>query len=555
MRHRVLAFCLLIAFAPGHVVMTTGCRSSARTEPVVRFYDGYGGYARDITTHSPEAQKWFNQGIQLLYGFNHDEAIRSFQEATKHDPDCAMAWWGIAYANGLHVNNPVMNEKQSTQAWEASREALKHRSGASPVEQALIDAVAARYAWPIPEDRKPLDEAYAAGMEKAYQAFPNDADVGALYAEAMMDLQPWDYWTTEGEPKGRALEIVSVLERVMQLDPDHPGALHFYIHAVEASNAPERAEAAADQLGGLVPGSGHLVHMPSHIYARVARWADAADSNIRAIAADRAYFAVAPPPDFYSLYYVHNIHFLSWVSQMEGRYEAALAAARELERDIPESFLREWTFVADGFMPATYHVMVRFGKWDDILAEPRPDDYRLVSVALWHYARGVACSAKGEIEQAKAELESFERAAAAIPSDWKVGNNKASDVMQVARRMLNGELAYREGRLDAAFAALREGVVLEDALVYSEPPDWMQPVRHALGALLMGAGRHAEAEQVYRDDLTKYKGNGWSLLGLEKSLRAQGKHVAADDAAGERVRAWARADVAPTSSCYCEPGR
>jgi len=311
-------------------LLAGSCQSSAATPaaPDARLYAGYGGYHRTVTTDSEEAQRWFDQGLQLLYGFNHDEAIRSFRRAAELDPACGMARWGIAYAHGLHINNPQMSAQASQAAFEASREALARVESASPVERALIEAVAQRYAWPVPDDRRPLDEAYAAAMERAWQAYPDDADVGALYAESLMNLQPWDLWTHAGEPKGRTLEIVAVLERALELDPRHPGANHFYIHTVEASTSPERAVAAAEALTDLVPGSGHLVHMPSHIWIRTGRYADAADTNARAIQADRAYFAVAPAPDFYSLYFVHNIHFLAYAAMMEGRYETAIEAAR-----------------------------------------------------------------------------------------------------------------------------------------------------------------------------------------------------------------------------------
>jgi tetratricopeptide (TPR) repeat protein len=413
--------------------------------------------------------------------------------------------------------------------------------------------VSKRYALPIPEDRAPLDKAYAEAMGEAWRAFPGDPDVGALYAESLMNLQPWDLWMKGGEPKGRTLEIVDVLERVLELQPDHPGANHFYIHAVEASHAPARAVPSAERLAALVPGSGHLVHMPAHIFARVGRWADASNSNEAAIAADRAYFAVAPKPEFYSLYYVHNLHFLAWSAMMEGRYEAALMAARELQRDIPEAFLRDWTHIADGFLPVTYHVLIRFGKWDAILAEPEPDDFQHTSRASRHYARGVALAALGRTAEAEAELDAFERAAANIPDDWKVGNNAAKEVMCVARHMLRGELAFREGRSDEAFTLLREAIELEDALAYDEPPGWMHPVRHALGALLLAEGRAAEAEGVYRDDLARYPENGWALLGLRQAVQAQGRTSDANALASRLGAAWARADVKPVASCYCHP--
>ncbi len=535
------------------LLSAAGCQT-AQQRADLGFYPGFGAYERTATTNSRTAQALFNQAMQLLYGFNHDEAIRTFQKAAEHDPDFAMAYWGVAYANGLHINNPAMTEAQSKRAYEAAQQALARIEHASPVEQALIRAVSKRYAMPVPEDRRPLDEAYAKAMREVWKQFPNDADVGALYAEALMNLQPWDLWTRDYKPKGNTLEIVATLERVLELDPDHPGANHFYIHAMEASATPENALASADLLCDLVPGSGHLVHMPAHIYARLGRWDDASDANERAIEADRRYFALAPAPEFYGLYFVHNMHFLAWSAMMEARYATAIQAARELERDIPQDFLKQFTYLADGFLPVTYHVMIRFGKWEDILAEPEPEEYRLVSRMMRHYARGVALSALGRVDEARNELTAFENVAAQIPENWQIGQNKASAVIPVARQMLTGELLFREGNYDEAFAALRKGVKLEEELVYDEPPGWMQPVRHALGALLMAANRADEAEDAYRDDLKLNPRNGWALLGLENALRAQGKHDEAKKYAAERAQVWRRADVKPTSSCYCEPG-
>ncbi|MBX3364647.1 MAG: hypothetical protein KF866_07775 [Phycisphaeraceae bacterium] len=542
-------------------VLLAGCqasRSSASMSDEVlnlppAVLAGFDGYARTVTTSSPEAQRWFDIGIQLLYGFNHDEAIRAFRRAAEMDPTCAMAWWGVGYAHGLHINNPQMGESQSRMAYEASQTALGLIDHAAPVEQALISALIARYEWPPPSDRRPLDEAYARHMEMAFQRYPQDPDVGALYAESLMNLQPWDLWTHEGEPKGRTLEIVETLEHVLRIAPMHPGANHFYIHAVEASKTPERATAAAERLTDLVPGSGHLVHMPSHIFIRTGRYAEAADANERAIAADEAYFAVAPPARFYSLYFMHNIHFLAYAAMMEGRYETALAAARKIEKQIPAAFLREYVTIADGFMPTALHVLIRFGKWEEILREPEPPSWRLFSRAERHYARTVALAALRRTAEARRELARFDAVAAQVDDSWYMGNNPGPFVLRIARLVAAGELAYAEGRPDEAFGMLREAVELEDMLAYDEPPGWMQPTRHALGALLEAEGRFAEAEKVFREDLERHPNNGWALLGLRKCLLAQGEDgyaAALDDAL---ARAWARADVKPTASCYCHP--
>ncbi len=532
----------------------TGCQSASHTGSAARLYDGFGNYHRTISTTSPQAQQWFDQGMQLFYGFNHDEAIRTFHQAATHDPASPMPWWGIAYAHGININDPAMTEERSKAAREAADKAVERIDAASPVEAALVRAVSARYAWPTPENRRHLDEAYANAMGDAYASFPDDPDVAALYAESLMNLQPWDYWDNDGNPKGRINEIVSVLEGAIKNHPQHPGANHFYIHAVEASHDPDRAVPSADRLQNLVPGAGHLVHMPSHIYIRVGRYADAVDSNVQAVTADRAYLKLAPKPAMYAVYVAHNLHFLAYAAMMSGRYADAIQAARDLERDMPEDALRAFAPLIEGVMPTTLHVLIRFGKWEQILKEPEYPEYRLVSRAVRHYARCIALSALNRTSEANAELAAFKKAAAQVPDEWYIFNNKVSTVLPIAQAMLQGELLFRIGRRDEAFAALRQGAQAEDALVYDEPPGWMLPVRHALGALLMADARYKEAEQVYRDDLTRNRDNGWALLGLQQALAAQGKTGEADALNSTLAKAWARADVSPTSSCYCEAG-
>lgn len=541
---------LMIAVALMRLCATVHAED-ASAEP--RLYSGFDGYSRTVTTDSEAAQQWFNQGIQLLYGFNHDEAIRSFEKAAQFDPSCAMAWWGSAYARGLHINNPEMGEQQSRLAHEAAQQAIAALDQESPVEQALVQAVGQRYQWPAPADRRPLDERYADAMEAVWHRFPNDPDVGALYAESLMNLQPWDLWTAAGAPKGRVLEILAVLERTLTTTPNHPGANHFYIHAIEASPRPERGIEAAERLQQLVPGSGHLVHMPSHIFIRVGRYSDAAEANTRAIRADEAYFAVAPKPDFYSLYFLHNVHFLAYAAMMEGRYQVAIDAANKLEQTIPGEFLENYVELADGMMPTALHVMLRFGRWDDLLAVAEPPQWRLVSRAERHFARSIACSALGQLDAAQAEIEKLGSVAAELTDTWKVGNNDARSVLEIARTMAEGELAFRQGESDRAFELLRAAVVMEEALNYDEPPGWMQPVRHALGALLLADGKAAEAEAVYQADLVRHPHNAWSLLGLQQALRTQGKTAAAEALSEAVAQAWARADVMPVASCYCHP--
>jgi tetratricopeptide (TPR) repeat protein len=528
-------------------------RSASDVGRSAGLYPNFAGYARKVTTDSGEAQRWFDQGIQLLYGYNHDEAIRSFERAAELDPSCAMAWWGSAYARGLHINNPEMTEEQSKLAYEAARKAVQALDVESSVERALVQAVEQRYRWPAPEDRSHLDESYADAMEKTWHQFPHDPDVGALYAESLMNLQPWDLWTADGSPKGRVLEILAVLERTLARTPKHPGANHFYIHAIEASPWPEKGSQAAARLKSLVPGSGHLVHMPSHIFIRTGRYAEAADANQRAITADEAYFQLAPKPEFYNVYFLHNLHFLAYAAMMEGRYHVAMEAARKIESQIPPDFLKEYVAIADGFMPTALHVMIRFGKWDEILSKPEPPSWRIVSRAERHFARCLALSALGKTEDAKRELQLLDEVAKEITEDWKVGNNSATAVLGVARTMAAGELAFREGKTKEAFELLRKAVALEEDLSYDEPPGWMQPVRHALGALLLADGQYAEAAEIYRADLVRHPNNAWSLLGLQQAVGLCGNRDEANSLAGSVKEAWARADVKPVASCYCHP--
>ena len=519
-----------------------------------RLYDGLDRYHRPITTTSDDAQRWFDQGLQLVFGFNHDEAVRSFKEAAARDPEAAMPWWGVALCLGMNINDPVITEERWRDAHAAAQRALALIDDETALERALVEAVAKRYTWPAPEEQKTYDEAYAAAMKPVYEEHSDDSDIGVLYAESLMDLQPWDYWDNHRDPKGNTLEFVGVIEKVLAAHPDHPGASHLYIHAMEAGPSPEKAVPYADRLRTRIPGAGHLVHMPSHIYARVGRYGDAADSNVEAVAADRAYLKEAPKPGIYTVYYAHNQHFLAFASMMEGRFEPAMQAARDLEKDMPDDVLREFAFLIEGIMPTNYHVLIRFGKWNEVLEEALPAEHRLVTRAVHYYARGIANSALGRTEEAKAEIAHFEEAVAKVPEDWWVFNNKMHDVLPIARAMLAGELAFREGRLDDAWSALRQGIEAEDRLIYDEPPGWMLPVRHAMGALLMSAGEHAEAERLYREDQERHPGNVWSLVGLQQSLAAQRRSNEANALEERLAKVTTRLTARPSSSCLCEPG-
>lgn len=521
----------------------------------VPLFEGLGSHGRRVTTDSPEAQRYFNQGLCFLYAFNHDEAIRSFQTAAEIDPTCAMAWWGIAVANGPHINNPVVPPERAKAAWEALTKAQVAAAKANKAEQALIAALGKRYANPQPEDRKPLDEAYAAAMREVWKANPADADIGALFAEAMMDLRPWDFWTKEGQPQPGTEELVAAIETVLARSPNHPLALHLYIHAVEASPHPEKAAAPADRLRDLQPGLGHLVHMPSHIDVRLGSWAKAIESNAKAIESDRKYREQSPRQGFYHVYMAHNHHMLAYGAIMRGQSKLAIDSINNMAKGIPPEWVKENAAVADGFTAMPLEVLVRFGKWDEVLAAPEPPDFLPIARALRHCSRGIAFAAKGEAEKAKAEQGAFLIAKSKVPAEARFGNNTATDLLAVAEHLLAGEIRVREGQLEIGLAELREAVKREDALHYDEPPDWIHPVRHALGATLLAAGRPAEAEKVYREDLAKLPNNGWSLYGLARSLEQQGKRDEAAKFYAQFKELWRDADITITSSCFCQPAK
>lgn len=529
------------------------CGGAARADALEPLFEGRGGFSRPVTTASAEAQRYFDQGLAFMYAFNHDEAIRSFRRAAKLDPTCAMAFWGVAIANGPHINNPVVPEERAKAAWEALGRAKALAAGASPVERALIEALASRYALPQPEDRKPLEQAYADAMRRVWAAYPKDSDVGALFAESLADLRPWDLWTAAGTPQPGTQELVATLEAVLAVAPRHPLGNHLLVHAVEASPHPERADGAADTLRDLQPGLGHMVHMPSHVDVRRGRWSEAITANAKAMEADRRYTALSPDQGFYRLYMAHNHHMLTYAAMMTGQSALALRTIREMVADIPPEFFKANPF-ADGFMAMPLEVLMRFGRWDEVLAEPAFPDFVPISVALQHYARAVAFAAKDQLADAGKEQASFLEARARVPKEAFFGNNTASDVLDVAESFMRGELLFRAGKIDEGLASLREAAAREDRLRYDEPPDWIQPVRHALGAALLQAGRFAEAETVFRQDLAKLPENGWGLYGLSRALQLQ-KKTAEAAAAEERFDAvWKQSDLRIKSACLCLPG-
>jgi tetratricopeptide (TPR) repeat protein len=546
-----MRFVLTVVWFAAICAANHGASAEPGSKPPI--YDGLGSFGRKVTTTSPESQRFFDQGLCFLYAFNHDEAIRSFEYAAKLDPNCAMAWWGVAVANGPHINNAIVPPERAKTAWSALAKARQAANRGTAIEQALITALAKRYADPQPEDRKPLDEAYAAAMRDVYRKFRNDADVGALFAEAMMDLRPWDLWTADAKPQPGTEEIVATLEAVLAKSPNHPLALHLYIHAVEASSHPEKADAPTDRLRSLQPGLGHLVHMPSHLDVRQGRWAQSIEANQKAIVADRRYREQSPEQGFYNVYMAHNHHMLAYSAMMCGQSKLAVDAINEMARGIPRKWIQENPLIADGFTALPLEVLVRFGRWDEVLAAPEPPDYLPIARALRHCARGIAHAAQGNAAEAKKDQAAFLAACKNVPEGSGVGNNKAEDLLAVAEYLLAGEILYREGQVEPALAELRNAIAVEDTLRYSEPPDWIHPVRHSLGATLLKERRAVEAEQVYRDDLARQPNNGWSLYGLAQSLHMQNKHAEAAQMDSRFAEVWKSADIKITSSCYCQP--
>ncbi len=508
-----------------------------------------GDYSHPITTQAPRAQLFFDQGLRLAYGFNHPEAFRSFQEAARLDPDCAMCYWGMALVLGPNINAP-MNPEDEAVALSTVQRALSLREKAGERERAYISAVARRYLGTASQ-RATGDKLYAEAMREVARSHPDDPDAATLAAEGLMDLQPWSYWTRDGQATGNTLEIVELLESVLARHPNHPGANHLYIHMMEAWR-PDLAEAAANRLLKLMPGAGHMVHMPSHIYMRVGRYADASAANEAAIAADEDYITQCRTQGLYPLtYYPHNIHFLWSSATMEGRSAVALGAARRTVSRVPE---HEWSHLpswAQVFAVAPLYAMTRFGRWEEILAEPQPDRARLYEMGIWLYARALALARTGKHQAAEQELALLKGLASSKEAgELAMGAQTAAKLLSLAAAVIEGELAAEKGQFDPAIAALHRAVLLEDSLTYIEPADWHYPARQSLGAVLLKAGRAAEAEVVYWEDLRRNPENGWSLFGLMQSLRAQGRTDEAAAIEQRFKRAWAQADVELTSSRF-----
>ncbi len=519
----------------------------------VKLFEGLGKHTRSVATSNPDAQKFFDQGLNFMFAFNHDEAIRAYSQAAKLDPACAMAYWGIALSSGVNINDPRFPPEKEKAAREAIERARAKSKAESPANQALIEALAKRYPDPLPKDTKLIEKAYSSAMKEVWEKFPKDADIGALYAESLMNLRPWELWTADGKPAPETPAILAALEAVRKIAPNHPLANHLYIHAVEASPNPEKADEAANSLRGAQPALGHMLHMPSHLDIRRGRWAEAIEANRLAIDADRKYQKSVPEQGYYRMYMAHNFHMLTFGAMMTGRSKLALDTIRNTFSDVPPGWLdvKENAPLADCFAGLPLEVLKRFGRWDEILKEPEPRELFPFSRAMRHNTRGVAFAAKGQVAEARAAQEEFRTAVKKVPECAQVGNNTVADVLSIAEDVLEGEILFREKKVKDAVAMLGRAAKKGDALRYSEPPDWFVPVRHALGAVLLHDGQHEAAEKVYREDLRQWPENGWALYGLAVSLSEQGKK---DQAAKVREQfniGWKHADVKIYTSCYC----
>jgi tetratricopeptide (TPR) repeat protein len=506
-------------------------------------YDNLGSYHMAITTRSPVAQKYFDQGLRLTYGFNHDEAIKSYTEGTREDSTCAMCWWGIAYALGPNINVP-MDTGAVRPAWTALQQAVRLAPGVSPREQAYIKALQARYGAEPVADRAPLDSAWARAIGEVSRRYPKDDDAATLHAEALMDLRPWHYWTNAGKALAPStLEQVTILERVTKRNADHPGACHFYIHAIEASNFAERAVPCAERLGSLMPGAGHLVHMPTHIYMRLGRWEEAVEHNAMAVHVDQQYLDARHPTGVYPLGYVpHNYHVMWEALEMTGRSGEALAAARTIAEKVPVDVVRMIP-PFEYYSPVVLFTLARFSRWDEILAEPAPPEDLRYTTGIWYYTRGLAFAAKGQLDSATAARDSVSAIAGKIPPEQTVNLNSSRALLQVGERSLSADLVARQGHTDEAVRIFREGIAIEDELIYDEPTAWPLPLRQQLGVMLLAARRNKDAELAFRQDLVRYPNNGWSLHGLAEALRTQGHTREADAVTAKFRKVWAKSDV------------
>jgi tetratricopeptide (TPR) repeat protein len=535
--------CLLALLLACNLTFAQHAHPASNEVGEAKLLTGLGHHSFPVSTSNAEAQKFFNQGLILVYGFNHDEAARSFRRAAELDPQMAMAHWGLAMALSPNYNQTSISPEQMKAGLEAVRKGLALAARAPEHERAYLEALAKRFSVEAGTGQRALGVAYRDAMRALAERYPDDAEAATLYADSLMVLNAWKLWGPDGKPAEGTGEIVSVLEAVLRRHPEHIGAHHLYIHAVEASPHPEWALTSAERLGPLTPAAGHLVHMPAHIYMRVGDYEAAARSNALAAEADRSYFASGGLRGVYSAgYYSHNLHFLAAARSMQGRYGEAMRAARQLEENV-RPYLKEIPPL-ESFMPTAVLTMVRFGRWDEVLREPEPPASQPVTNSLWRWGRGMAYAAKGKAAEAETELKTFKAAAASIPGDTGYGQNTARDVLKIAEHFLDARIASARGDRRGAVEHLRRAVEAEDALAYDEPPGWYHPLsRESLGGALLQAGERAEAEKVFREDLRRNRRNGRSLFGLAESLKAQGKAYEAQLVGREFESAWKDADT------------
>ncbi len=517
-----------------------------------QLFDGLGTFHRKITTRSTLAQKYFDQGMRLIWAFNHDEAARSFAKAAQIDPRCASCYWGVALTLGPNYNMPMMSSPRARVGWKAVLKAESNARRATPVERALIAAVAKRYrgAGEIdPSNSKPLLSAYVGAMRRVAAKYPNDLDVQTMYAEGLMNTNPWKLWNLDGTPNPGTEQIVGLLRHVLEKDPKHPGANHYYIHAVEASQHPELAVHSAEVLEGMMPAAGHLEHMPAHILQRVGRYEEAAEANRKGAAADLTYLKETAPPDYYPMYLIHNFQFLASAAAMEGRRAEAIQALKDAREHLPDAMLLampgyDWpaSFLYDG--------LVKFGMWDEMLKETAPNPQLPGATISYLQSRATALAATGKIDAAKAEVAKAENLIAAAPADAAQGNNQAKPLYEIGQLKAQARIAGAEGKRDQAIALLTQAVAAEDKLAYNEPSDMIFPTRHLLGAELLGAGKPVEAEAVYREDLKQHPHNGWAYFGLGQALAAQKRDLEAAAARKQFEDAWTKADTKLESTAF-----
>ncbi len=529
---------LLLAAVP----LTAQSESKIQSQTLNALIPGLGSVHHAVTAGNPQAQQFFDQGLALIYAFNHDDAARSFRRALELDPKCAMAWWGVALATGPNYNDIDIGGERAKAAYEAIQKARDLESGITAAERAYIEALAQRFSSDPKAAQKKLFESYRDAMAKLSRQFPDDPDAGTLYAESIMDIHPWQLWSADGKPGEGTEELVRVLQLVLERFPDHPGANHFYIHAVEASPHPELALASANRLAGIAPAAGHLVHMPSHIYARVGDYPNAALSNQQASAADETYIRSYQAKGAYpSMYYSHNLHFLAYAAVMEGNSKAALEAATRLEANIGSHLAGmspiEW------FNITRMVILVRFAKWLEIARLPQPESRLKITNMAWHFARGMAYAAQGQPDKAQSERKMLAKLLASVAPDEPFGFNRVHEVMGIAQNMLDARIAAARHDYHAAELELGKAIKTYDALHYDEPPDWYLPPREQLGAVLLQSGKAAEAEESFRADLRQNPNNGRSLFGLAEALKAQGKTDEAAKTTVEFQESWKNADV------------